>query len=569
MTKSLIQDALGSNLLLSPLVYSLIENFSFKDEFLAFCSSLPESLSPVISWHSLQSFFEKNNWNWKSFCLSNLHIIMAEQGFLLSSDIDKNNIPLDPLEPLFLTFNKFAESKIIFDQEMLSFLETIFHQSSNDLSKVPDSSSMTTVPSSTSVSSLNGSSNKITINHSISISDINLSSNIPSINSSTFEQYYLSRFQQLDTILKNMNHDSRNRPKNPSTITEIELNERIFITGLIVQTSLTSTHLYSTKLQLINPLLNCIVIASISIQQQSKIPLGMVIGVIGKVVDLEYVNNDKPRITISSENWFYPGIQSTTKKTPPKTSNESWVVLIGSFDLSNEQFSNVIFSKLNKWFQTIHDNFRIGYCVFCGGVLSENDVPLNSELISNFQNEKYSYKSKYSIFNSFIEKIPKNIQIFIVPSNFDLTNNFLPQPGIYSTYRSKKENIHYLQNPNFLTLEDRNLLIYNPFQFSTLDQFVMQPEKFGIDLLNFRHLCPIWSEDQNISFPYMYDSLLIPNDLDFFVLNHPSKCVLSNYKNINLLSISAIKDVNSKEIPILIFNLHTQERKVIKISLDV
>ena len=443
---------------------------------------------------------------------------------------------------------------------MLSFLQSIENNSGPSHSQ--KEGYFKSAPSSKKGDTSGGSEN-IAVNHSISITDVNLSINSQNISSSNFERYYLSRFQQLDSILRKMDQESRNRPKNPSSFNEIELNERIFVSGIILQTSLTSTQLYSTKLLLINPLLNCTIIASISIQQQLKIPLGMVIGVIGKVIDLENVNNDRPRVSISSENWFYPGIPSTTKKNQPKSSNESWVALIGSFDLFNKKFSNQLFRKLNKWFQTIHENFRIGYCIFCGGVLAQNEFNSFSEVKNN------SFKSEYTFFNSFIEKIPQNIQIFVVPNKFDLTSQFLPQPSIVIDYRSKKENIHYLQNPNFLTLERKKLLIYNPFQFFAQDLFLSQPEKFGIDLLNYRHLCPIWSEDQNIIFPYSHDSLLIPNELDFFILNHPSQSVLSSYKNINLLSVSAIKNANLKEIPILIFNLHTQERKVIKIPFEV
>lgn len=580
MTTSLVQDALELNLLLSPLAHALIKNFSFKSQFLSYCSSLPLPKNSIISWVQVKSFFESNNWNWKAFVLSNLPVILLEQGFLLSSSIDPHSIPIDDLQVLLDTLASFASTKSVFDTEMLSFLETNFGTSRNETthsssaSSFPPSSvsAIQSVPESTPTGFLKPSLDSIftqtVINDSISYATINLASITSPISLQTFQDFFVSRFQQLDRILKANNQDDKNRPAYPHSSKEIELNQRIFITGIVTQTALASTQLYSTKIQLENSILNCTIIASISIQQRSKIPFGMLVGIVGKVVDIEYLNNDKIILSISSEDWFYPEIVAPLKKTPPMNTNESWAVIIGSVNYSQSQFSINLITRFVKWLQTIHENFRISYALFIGGILSNDRDSHSFSNGSTSGNFSESFQSKYSSFNSLIEKIPSNIHTFIIPSSGDATNRFLPQPALSQKFHSSNDNIHYLQNPNVLNLEGKDILVYNPYQFFSHDLFLLQPEKFGIDLLTYRHLCPIWEENQNVVFPYSFDTLIIPDNIDFFVFNHPSQAILSNYKNINMLSVPVNDKTTTEDFSILIFNLHSQERKVIKIPLN-
>ncbi len=575
MDSSLVQDALDLNLLFSPLALTLIRNFSFKDEILSFCSSLPHLKSSIISWREIKSFFESNNWNWNAFIQSNLHTILLEKGFLLSSSIDPTSIPLDDFDLFLDILTHFVSSKTVFDSEMLAFLKNKLSSESNE----SESSSSTVTTSSPLVESNFISNNvqppstdsllyKTVINDSITLSTINLSKIHEDLSLSTFQHYFASRFRQLDSLLQGNNQDP-NQPSYPSSNKEIELNQRIFITGVVTQTSLTSTQLYSTKIQLENPSLNCTIIASISIQQQSKIPFGVLLGLVGKVIDIEYLNDDKTQVSISAEDWFFPGITAPDKKTIPKNTNESWAVIIGSINFSQTTYSLNLLTRLIKWLQTIHDNFRISYTLFIGGILSnKNDFCSFSTIYSASFSMSESFRSDYDSFNSFIEKIPSNIHTFIVPSSGDITNHFLPQPALADNYRSSYDNIHYLQNPHVITLEGKNIFLYNPFQYFSHESFLHQPEKFGIELLNFRHVCPIWDESQNVAFPYSFDSLVIPDNIDFFVFNHPTNSVLSNYKNINLLSVPINDGSNLEDFSVLIFNLHTQERKVISIPLN-
>ncbi len=565
MDDSLVEQAFDLHLLLSPWIEALIKNFSFKDEFLIFCAAQSESSDPIISWSQLKSFFDSNKWNWNTFILSNLQTILFEHGFLLSCNINRENIPITDGSQLLVTLQAFSSSKAVFDNEMLSDLR----KKSFPLIKEQKSSSqqIEDAVSTTVQNDFPYMPKKEHISPSIIIFSNDLKNFYNKVTVQSFEKHFRNRFSLLEQIVIDSHQDDKNRPKYPKTSKEIELNERIFITGLVTQTDLSNTQLYSTKLQLENFSLNCSVIVSISINQQSKIPLGIVLGIIGKVTDIENQAHGKVIVVISAENWFYPGINPPSKKPIPKTTNESWVVIIGSLNFANSQHTRKMLSQFTKWLQRTHENFRISYCIFIGGILSSHDFDSYTNSGFDFTDEDLSPTSKYNSFNQNIEKIPANIQIFIVPSPFDITNQFLPQPQVKINYHSSKKNIFYLQNPNIVTLEDKNLILYNPYQFYSVELFQNQPEKFGIELLNLRHLCPIWEQSQKVFYPYSYDSLIIPEDIDFFVFTHPAQFVLSNYKNISIFGVGPNTDDSLNEFKVVLFNLHSQERKIMTIPL--
>ena len=566
MPESFLSDSLDHQFLLSPLVHSLLQNYSFKNEFLSYCSSLALQNLTVLTWTHLRSFFEHNSWNWSAFIKSNLSSILLEFGFLLSSSVDVSKLPIHDLPDLLNLLEHTPPSKVVFDSEFLSNLNSSSSDSNTSTTELLTTSSEVSSLSPT-VSNLGESLTKIVVSPTITIYQFDLPKLFQDLSSNAYDNLFRSRFQQLDQLFTSYYQGLTNKPKYPSSINNIELNERIFITGIIQQTALTSTDLYSTKIQLMNFSFNCSIIASISIQQQSKIPAGLVIGIIGKVTNIVTSSDGPNQLAVSSESWFFPGISSPSKKKTPKVTNESWVVLMGAVDSANKVLINKIYSKFSQWLIAGHDNFRITYCIFLGGVLNTRKSLSHADATPYAFDFEDQFDFDYSDFKSFLDRIPSTIQTFILPSGHDLTNQFIPQPDLADCINLSKKHIHYLQNPSLLSIEDKSLLLYNPFQFFSFEPFVNQPEKFGIELLNFRHLTPSWDLSHNVSFPYQFDPLIIPGELDFFLFSHPSQSTLSLYKNINILSIASTIDEDSSSFPVLIFNLHTQEKKVITIDL--
>ena len=325
MSDSFLEKVLESNLLFSPLVLRLISNFSFKSEFLNNCL-LHNSLEKVVfTWKDLKFFFETNYWNWDSFILNNFDSILHEFGFIRSASIDLQSLPKIDLDDLIKCLYHFTNSKIVFDYEMLSYLTT---EDANIINTKNNPKSQPTIiinekntdKNQTITTKIETTSNFTKINHSSTVTIWTFDTKPKQLTmiSSSYNNYFISRFYLLDNFLEKNYQDLKNKPKKPLTMKEIEINERIFISGIIIQTSLSSADLYSTRLHLINCRLNCSIIASISIQQQFQTPIGLVIGIIGKVTDILNQKNNESQVFISSESWLFPGIYAPTKKQIPK-----------------------------------------------------------------------------------------------------------------------------------------------------------------------------------------------------------------------------------------------------------
>lgn len=562
MENPFLQEFLDSNLLLSPAVYFLIENLSFKDAFLSYCLDKTSLDSPIVTCLELQSFFVLNNWNWSSFVKNNFSSLLLEYGFFTSATFNDDNLPINDLDNFLSNLRLSLSDEPIIP---ISFIDDFYNKKENlspTFSSNISNGVFSPVPTEEiSISSIN--LEKSEINQFISIYRYNLGSRNQKISISSLLSLYRFRFTYLSTLLKLSSQNIRNRPKNPVSTKDIEINERIYLTGIVTQTSFSNVQLNSAKLQIENFDLDCTIQVSISVQQHNKIPLGVCIAIIGKVIDIDLLVGGRVQLTISAENWFYPGILPPTKKSLPKTSSESWVAVVGAFQIDSLFPPKSFLSAFGKWLQTSHENFRIKYCTFLGGIVTKEEFATHSRSFSDPSSESQFLDFFYESFNKFLGQISSQINVFIVPTITDLTNQFLPQPEIIFTSRLAKDNIFYLQNPNLINLEGKNLLLYNPYQYYSFDPFLNQPEKFAIDLINFRHLAPFWSSDQKVQFPDSIDPLVIPEDIDFFVFHHPSHSIMANFRNINILSIQSNAGPDLDNYSVLIFNLHTNEKKII------
>ena len=143
-----------------------------------------------------------------------------------------------------------------------------------------------------------------------------------------------------------------------------------------------------------------------------------------------------------------------------------------------------------------------------------------------------------------------------------MTKAQIPQPAINEKFQCHETNIHFLTNPSKIKLEDKNLLLYNPFQYMSLNYYLEDPERFMIDLLNYNLLNPMWSGSKPIFQYSNQDCLLIEKELDYFLCNHPFSGTYSKFKDVFL---GLAPPFNEKSIPVLIFNLHTKKHYIEKI----
>ena len=142
-----------------------------------------------------------------------------------------------------------------------------------------------------------------------------------------------------------------------------------------------------------------------------------------------------------------------------------------------------------------------------------------------------------------IDKIPKNIQIIIMPGNHDPGRRALPQPAIPKKYNStlwEMENVVMVGNPSMVSLNGVKVLM---FHGQSIDDIVKttpgmkydEPTNVMKHLLKARHLSPIYGSQTPIA-PEMEDLLVIEDIPDIFHVGHVHKAQLDMYKGILLVN---------------------------------
>ncbi len=160
---------------------------------------------------------------------------------------------------------------------------------------------------------------------------------------------------------------------------------------------------------------------------------------------------------------------------------------------------------------------------------------------------------QYSMLFNLLNVIPDYIHIFILPGNHDATQRAEPQPALDESITKdfKKDNIHFIRNPSFLTLNGLNILSYHGTSLDSIIASVpnmsyLKPETAMIELLKRRHLSPIYGG--NIIVPGLTDDLVIDKIPDILHMGHIHKNGLTEYKGIKILNSGTWQDKTEFQI---------------------
>ena len=144
---------------------------------------------------------------------------------------------------------------------------------------------------------------------------------------------------------------------------------------------------------------------------------------------------------------------------------------------------------------------------------------------------------------SLLEKIPKNVKIFIMPGNHDPGRRALPQPAIPEKYNPvlwKKENIVMVGNPCVVALNGVKVMM---FHGQSIDDIVKTTPGLSYDnpvnvmrhLLRARHLSPIYGSQTPIA-PEQEDLLVIDEVPDIFHVGHVHRAQVDMYRGVLLVN---------------------------------
>ena len=138
---------------------------------------------------------------------------------------------------------------------------------------------------------------------------------------------------------------------------------------------------------------------------------------------------------------------------------------------------------------------------------------------------------QYEIFCEFLAKIPEWIEVIVAPGNHDAVRTAEPQPSLPEEFvkgLKGRENVHFVGNPSVHRIEGLEMLLYHG---TSLDGLISNspalksgyehPERVGIELLNMRHLAPLYGEDPLV--PEARDYMVIDEQPDIFHFGHVHK----------------------------------------------
>ncbi len=175
-----------------------------------------------------------------------------------------------------------------------------------------------------------------------------------------------------------------------------------------------------------------------------------------------------------------------------------------------------------------------------------------------------------------LSKVPKRIQVIMLPGNHDAVRPAEPQPTFPKEIRELfSENVTFLGNPSYFSLQGVEVLAYHG---RSMDDFIKalpsldysEAIKIMIEMLKKRHLVPIYGGRTPIA-PEHKDYLVIERIPDIFVTGHGHSTGMTKFRGITLINASAWQSQTNYQkmhnfIPdpakVPIFNLHTGEATI-------
>ena len=155
--------------------------------------------------------------------------------------------------------------------------------------------------------------------------------------------------------------------------------------------------------------------------------------------------------------------------------------------------------------------------------------------------------AQYRLLFNFLEQVPDYIEIFVLPGNHDSVQRAEPQPSLPKEIIGdfKKDNIHFLSNPAYITLHGLKVLAYHGTSLDSIISNVpnnsySRPEKAMVELLKRRHLSPI--HGGNVTVPSQVDGMIIDAVPDILHMGHIHKNGLTNYHGVQVINSGTWQD---------------------------
>jgi DNA polymerase II small subunit len=220
---------------------------------------------------------------------------------------------------------------------------------------------------------------------------------------------------------------------------------------------------------------------------------------------------------------------------PNRAKSESYVVLISDLHVGSKYFMETAFMKFLNWISSTDDEIvrKIKFLCIGGDLIDGIGIFPNQdkELL------ELNINSQMSHVMDLLSRIPKHINVFVIPGNHDPGRRALPQPSIPRQSSEKLytfQNFKMLGNPSLIELNGVKILMYHGQGLDDIigtipDLSYAKPAEAMKVLLRARHLSPIYGERTPIA-PEQEDHMVITEVPDIFHSGHIHVLDAQNYR---------------------------------------
>jgi len=163
-----------------------------------------------------------------------------------------------------------------------------------------------------------------------------------------------------------------------------------------------------------------------------------------------------------------------------------------------------------------------------------------------------SIREQYQVFAQYLEKIPEDVEIVIIPGNHDMVRSAEPQPRIppeYAPALNSMKNVHLLPNPTQVQIHGVETLMYHCTSLPDILNHIPglqadKPVEVMRQMLRARHLAPIWGSKTPLA-TEPRDHLVIDRIPDIFHGGHIHINGEGYYRGVQILNSGTMQNQTS------------------------
>ncbi len=217
-----------------------------------------------------------------------------------------------------------------------------------------------------------------------------------------------------------------------------------------------------------------------------------------------------------------------------------YLASISDIHVGSRTFRKSEFTSMLKWINASDtDSSRLKYLVLSGDVVDGIGVypGQDSDLEILDPMEQYGKLAEY------VNQVPEDISVFIMPGNHDIVRLAEPQPVLPDELRKLfNDNVVLLPNPYTLDLEGKKVLIYHGMSLNDMVELIPGLNFSTIgkaveELLRRRHLAPKYGGKTPL-IPSNNDFHVIEEVPDIFITGHVHSHAIGNYKGVRYVNSS-------------------------------